>query len=270
MRQDSAPGSDPRAKREGGSWETPDKRGFTLLEITLVIVIGIVLVAGANAAFQSYRNQARVTQGKLNLATMRQAMSMARYRTGADTPLGYLGNTTGSLTSSSTVVNVSSGTTLTNLPAGTTLCFGGTGTGTVQAKVNSIGVNQIGIRDVTNLTGTLASPQIVRAGILGNVDDQCNKLVPIPDPNPTVPGMGLSDPWLGYTNVRPSPRPDLPEYVPGTGFKYNPTRTTDVWGGLAFISNGQVEVVLPAPNLTPSPPANLGRFPGDPPINWGK
>lgn len=271
MRANRAPGSDRRAKREGKSREAPSN-GFTLLEIALVIVIGVVLAAGASAAFQSYRTQARINQGKINMATMNQAMAMSRYRTGQPTPLGYVGHTTGPVTNSTTVLQVSSSANSASLPTDTILCLDGTGPSAVRARVTGIpGVNQIGITVLPpGITGTLPGGRIVRAGVLGNVDDQCNKLVPIPDPNPTLPGMGLSDPWLGYTNVRPSPAPNLPEYVSGTGFKYNATRPNDVWGGLAYLGNGQVEYVLPAPGLTPTPPASLGRFAGDPPINWGK
>lgn len=244
-------------------------KGFTLLEVTLVIVIGIVLIAGASAMFTQYRNQARVNQGKLNMSALRQAVELSRYRTGAQRfPMGFVGSVQ---SIAGLVITTNSAPDTNYLPAGTVLCFGGTGTGTVTGRVGSVGPTSITLGGAA--TGTITNNTIIRAGLLGNVDDQCNKLVPIPDPNPTVAGMGLSDPWLGYTNVRPSPAANLPEFRPGIGFVYNDTRYrngTEVWGGLVYLMDRQtVEYVLPAPNVTPTPPANLGRFPGDPPINWG-
>jgi len=61
--------------------------------------------------------------------------------------------------------------------------------------------------------------------------------------------------------------------VPGhndRGFTYVAGQNV-TWGGLAYDnSNGSVEYVLPNPESANKPPAALGYFPGDPPVNWGR
>lgn len=57
-------------------------RGFTLLEVTLAVLVGIVLLAGSAAAFTMYRQQAMIQQAKTELQQVRSQLSMAEYRQG--------------------------------------------------------------------------------------------------------------------------------------------------------------------------------------------
>ncbi len=251
-----------------------DRRGFTLIEVTLAIVVGVVVLAGVLSAYGQYRNQARITQGKLNLSTIRQAAEMYKYRKGQPLPLGFVGTVQSHSANTDTLMVTIAPTDGALLAQNSVMCFGALGAG-----ISGVVKNWTNGSTTVTLTAPITTGQtgmMVRSGVLGNVDDRCEKLLSIPDPNPPVAGMGLSDPWLGYTNVRPSPNPGskLPEYVQGSGFKYNATKYKngqEVWGGLAyFMDSNEVEYILPAPNFTPSPPPNLGYFPADPPLNWGR
>lgn len=246
-------------------------RAFTLIEVALAIAVGAILLALTVSMFKQYRDGALIQQGKLNLATLKQAMAMYKYRKGRPIPMGYVG------TVNSVAANVVSVAVapipVTNLPQGSILCFGPDRgiTGTVSSVSGST------ITLLANPSGPVSPGWILRAGMLGNVDDQCSKLLPVPDPAPTVPGMGLADPWIGYATVRQLPfdLSTLPAYNPGTGFVYNPGDTNDVWGGLYYYTTGnntnaEVEYVLPDPSPSPHPPASIGYFPGDPPVAWGR
>jgi prepilin-type N-terminal cleavage/methylation domain-containing protein len=243
--------------------------GFTLVEITLVIALGTIILAAAMSAFSKWRDQARVNAGKLHLASIQQSAAMIKYRTGKPINLGYAGNA--QTVSGTTLTLPAPGPTVdpsnesrSQLPLGSTVCVEGQPYRVIAAP----GANVLTVQP--SFPPTLSGTPRVRSGLQGNVDDKCEKLVSISDPEGSpVPGMGLSDPWIGYTNVRPIPGANnLPTHDPNRGFIYDPNRN-DVWGGLAYFGDNKVEYVLPYPTSTPKPPASIGYFPGDPPKDWG-
>ncbi|MBM3268771.1 MAG: type II secretion system protein [Candidatus Sericytochromatia bacterium] len=239
-------------------------RAFTLVEVTLVIAIGAILVAGTFWATKAYRDNTRVQAGKVDLSTLRLAAEGYRYRTGNRLPYGIASRLATPPGPSS--LTIASASTEFAVQARDVLCVYPSAGSPMPLRITSVAGNVI---NFTGSTTGMAAGNPVRAGALGNVDDQCTDLVRtgFAGAEP-ISGMGLSDPWLGYTNVRPSTAANLPSYDTSKGFQYNPARPNDVWGGLVYLGN-DLEYVLPDPTGT-RPPTHLGYFPGDPPKNWGK
>lgn len=235
-------------------------RGFTLLEVTLAIVVGLVILSGALAAFKQYRDGARINQAKLQLATLKQNIAMARYRTGTFPILGAVAaaNLSGtSLTVPATAV----------IPNGTALRLIGAGGAATASVQSGGGTTNLVLAAVTSLANGAVT---VCAGVAGNVDDQFNKYLPVPDPSPAISGMGIGDPWTGFQSVRPMVGATVPARNVN-GYQYVSGDPDDVWGGVAYdVNTGNAEYVLPDPASLTAPPAPIGYFPGDPPVNWGK
>ena len=60
----------------------PAQRGFTLLELSLVISIALTLLASSLWALQQHNDEAHVSQCKMMLATLRAGIAAYHYRTG--------------------------------------------------------------------------------------------------------------------------------------------------------------------------------------------
>lgn len=58
------------------------QKGFTLLELTMVIAIALTMMAGSMWALNQHTNEARIQQSKMMLATLRTGVSAYHYRTG--------------------------------------------------------------------------------------------------------------------------------------------------------------------------------------------
>ena len=57
-------------------------KGLSLLEVTLVAVIGLVMLSGAVAGVRQYQAQSRISTCKMHLAALRQAVNLYKFRTG--------------------------------------------------------------------------------------------------------------------------------------------------------------------------------------------
>lgn len=58
------------------------QKGFTLLELTMVIAIALTLMAGSMWALNQHTYEARIQQSKMMLATLRAGISAYHYRIG--------------------------------------------------------------------------------------------------------------------------------------------------------------------------------------------
>ncbi|MBU6430232.1 MAG: type II secretion system GspH family protein [Cyanobacteria bacterium REEB65] len=270
-------------------------RGFTILEVALAIALGVALLASVATVFTQYSAQSRISQAKSFLATLRNNIAMYKYRTSSYPPDGAVG----------TITNVNSGAgqiSVTDSVGGfpTTGFAGyvtqaGSTTATLITAVSGAPPTQV--LTLANVSA-FSSGKTVLSGIFGNVDDQGLPFLTAKAANGNPPGMGLGDPWTGFqevrdltdaangnfmasdtslpcftglsaTDTRPSCNGPFP--AGAAGFEFSASRGSDVWGGLAYNPNtGDIYDVLPDPLSANKPPAAIGFFPGDPPLNWGR
>lgn len=61
---------------------TRKQLGFTLVEVILAIVVGLVVMAGGFAAFHQFNETAKINRAKAIVATVQSSIQQFKYRTG--------------------------------------------------------------------------------------------------------------------------------------------------------------------------------------------
>ncbi len=216
----------------------PASSGFTLLEVTLAVLVGIALLAGVTSAFKMYRHQALVQQAKTELQQIRSELAMAAYQSGipcssANSTLGgvsfagglyYLGG----WCPASSVQTTGTTTTLTVATGQLGGFFAGQVVGYwyqdasgqfVEGGTAIMQVSQPAAGSITLLNSTIdttASGFSTSGYLCSELScnlagrDSANNPIPFLDVQPpqlaagsTLPvGAGIRDPWLGVDNVR--------------------------------------------------------------------
>ncbi len=216
----------------------PAPSGFTLLEVTLAVLIGIALLAGVTSAFRMYRHQALVQQAKTELQQIRSELAMAAYQSGipCSSATSTLGGVSfagglyyfGGWCPASSVQTTGSTTTMTVAAGELGGFFAGQVVGYwyqdsngqfVEGGTAIMQVSQPAAGSVTLLNSTIntAASGFVANGFLCSElscnlagRDSANNPIPFLDVQPpqlsagaALPvGAGIRDPWLGLDEVR--------------------------------------------------------------------
>ena len=64
--------------------------GFTLIEVSLAVVIGIVILAASVAGFNGVKRAAKFSQAKSMVGTVQTNLAMEKFRTGSPPPVARL------------------------------------------------------------------------------------------------------------------------------------------------------------------------------------